>query len=151
MDKISKAASLFSDHQQIYYGADLTKFLQEKYSKCGWYNHWKGEIISMVEQAVCSDAWEFYGWPVSSWSSRIWKVRKMFEIGDPKHGSKKYNTLVLLKESLEDGFGISGKYDKEDAKSKKEKTSDGSKTKKPDSVFEISMNELNKGGRKVDY
>ena len=100
----TKLIKNFTKSSKIFYGADLTKFLEEKYNKCGWYGKWKGEIISMVEQAICSDTWEFYGWPVSSWSSRIGKVRKLFEVGDPKKKGKRYNTISLLKESVEDGF-----------------------------------------------
>lgn len=50
--------------------------MEKYFNLCNWYHNYKGEILSLVEQAILADSKYFLYWPSSSWSSRISSLRK---------------------------------------------------------------------------
>ena len=81
-DKINEVAILARQNfgYKIIYGEILEEVMLSNYGECEWLLNWKGEILSLVEQAIMRSAEEFIHWPSSSWSGRVRDLRKMFKM-----------------------------------------------------------------------
>ena len=60
---------------EVVYGEMLEEVLATYFGDCEWYKKWKGEILSLVEQAILSGTDEFMEWLNSSWSGRVRELR----------------------------------------------------------------------------
>ena len=92
---ITQVATNATDGIRIYNSNQMLEFARNKYGACEWFDAYEGEIISLVEQAILSQAQEFLPWPVSSWSSRIGDYRGKMGL----RGSR-YDLMEIFKKSL---------------------------------------------------
>lgn len=98
-DKMSELAILARKYFnfRIIYGEMLEEVLVSEYRECEWFGDWKGEVLSLVEQAIMRVSDEFIYWPSSSWSGRVRDLRKMFKMD--KVGET--TSIQLLEQSCE--------------------------------------------------
>ena len=74
MEEIAAEAHLNHD-VEILFGPKLQEILDDVYGKCVWFDTWRGEVLSVVEQYILSGRDGFVHWPASSWSDRIRALR----------------------------------------------------------------------------
>lgn len=56
---------------RILFGDSLEKYLKEKYRNCTILYDFYGEIFSLAEQRICTEANYFVPWPKSTWSGMV--------------------------------------------------------------------------------
>lgn len=68
-----------SEHPEIkiHLSNDFEQKLDESYKDCVFYKQHKGEVLSLLDQAVATESVNFLKWPASSWSGRVMTLRKM--------------------------------------------------------------------------
>ena len=76
-------------------GQDLQNYFQKNFNEksCKILKFYKNEVISLVEQAICSVSTDFYYWPLSSWSERVSVLRGL-------SGDESDNIIDLLEQVL---------------------------------------------------
>ena len=62
---------------KIHLSNDFEQKLDESYKNCKFYKQHKGEVLSLLDQAVATESVNFLKWPASSWSGRVMTLRKM--------------------------------------------------------------------------
>ena len=72
----------------------MVNFMDENFSGGDWYNDYKGEVVSLVEQSFLQTVQEFVPWPSSSWSTRIVDLNHRMGKVDSK-----YTMMYLLSKS----------------------------------------------------
>lgn len=75
MDTINKIKERSEHKVNLLTLIDLLKFIDQNFYHCAWWHNYRGEVVSLTEQALLTSAEYFLWWPVSSWSYRILDLR----------------------------------------------------------------------------
>merc|ERR1712178_374357 len=77
LDNVRKMIKSKDNSIKIYLSNDFENRLDQNYPNCDFYKNHKGEILSLIDQAVATQSDHFLKWPASSWSGRVTTLRQM--------------------------------------------------------------------------